>query len=83
MRLAAVEAVLPHKAQSGWTALILAAVSGHTDCARLLLDAGADKDYTHEVCGRSNASAFWGFCRMEFMSNEAWNFLFVFYLFVR
>jgi hypothetical protein len=31
-------------AQSGDTALILAACYGHTDCARLLLDAGADKD---------------------------------------
>jgi ankyrin repeat protein len=30
--------------QNGWTALINAAYSGHVDCARLLIDAGADKD---------------------------------------
>ena len=31
-------------AQRGCTALIHAAANGHADCARLLLDAGADKD---------------------------------------
>ena len=30
--------------QTGWTALICAARHGHTDCARLLLDAGTDKN---------------------------------------
>ena len=30
----------------GWTALILAAYHGHTDCARLLIDAGVDKEGT-------------------------------------
>ncbi len=37
------------RAQSGSTALILAAGSGHADCARLLLDAGADKEATDKV----------------------------------
>ena len=31
-----------NNSQSGWTALIRAAENGHADCARLLLDAGAD-----------------------------------------
>ena len=30
--------------QRGWTALIMAAKTGHTDCVRLLIDAGADKE---------------------------------------
>jgi hypothetical protein len=30
--------------QGGWTALIRAAVNGQADCARLLIDAGADKE---------------------------------------
>jgi ankyrin repeat protein len=37
----------PHaltRTQSGCTALIYAAANGHADCARLLLDAGADKN---------------------------------------
>jgi ankyrin repeat protein len=32
------------RAQYGQTALMCAAESGHADCARLLLDAGADKN---------------------------------------
>ena len=32
------------RAQDGRTALIYAAANGHADCARLLLDAGADKE---------------------------------------
>ena len=32
------------RAQNGDTALIWAAANGHADCARLLLDAGADKN---------------------------------------
>ena len=36
-----------------------AAVSGHADCVRLLLDAGADKNLTANVCfGRCCAAAF-------------------------
>ena len=31
-------------AQDGQTALMCAAMEGHADCARLLLDAGADKN---------------------------------------
>ncbi len=35
------------------TALILAAANGHAKCARLLLDAGADKDAKNNVRRRS------------------------------
>ncbi len=37
------------RAQGGYTALIYAAREGHVDCARLLLDAGADKNATNKV----------------------------------
>jgi ankyrin repeat protein len=30
--------------QAGYTALVYAAISGHTDCMRLLVEGGADKD---------------------------------------
>ncbi len=36
--------------QAGWTALLWAAENGRMDCARLLLDAGADKHATSNVC---------------------------------
>ena len=36
-------------AQIGWTALMLAAGNGRVDCARLLLDAGADKGARNNV----------------------------------
>jgi ankyrin repeat protein len=39
------------KAQNGKTALISASENGHVECARLLLDAGADKDAKTEVRG--------------------------------
>ncbi len=35
--------------QGGYTALMYAAYSGHVDCVRLLIDAGADKDATTNV----------------------------------
>ena len=35
--------------QDGWTPLILAAYKGHTECARLLLLAGADKEAKDKV----------------------------------
>ncbi len=35
--------------QNGYTALILAAMNGCAGCARLLLDAGADKEVKDEV----------------------------------
>ena len=41
------------RAQGGWTALISAAVTGYADCARLLLDAGADKNATDQVRARA------------------------------
>ena len=37
------------KSPSGRTALMRAAVGGHADCARLLIDAGADKDAKSRV----------------------------------
>ena len=36
-------------AQIGATALMNAVQKGHVDCARLLLDAGADKEATDQV----------------------------------
>ncbi len=36
-------------AQYGWTALMWAADQGHADCARLLLDAGADTETRDDV----------------------------------
>ncbi len=36
--------------QSGRTALIMAAMNGHTICVRLLIDAGADMDAKDMVC---------------------------------
>ena len=36
-------------AQLGYTALIHAAEMGHTDCVRLLLEAGANKEVTDSV----------------------------------
>ncbi len=44
-------------AQFGWTALICAGYHGRMECARLLIDAGADKNATCRVRGRSAASA--------------------------
>jgi hypothetical protein len=41
------------RSQHGHTALMYAAVSGHADCARLLIDAGADKEATSGVRRRS------------------------------
>ena len=38
---------------SGGTALIYAAHEGHADCARLLLDAGADKEAKDPVRARA------------------------------
>ena len=35
--------------QAGWTALLWAAENGRMDCARLLLDAGADKNAKSNV----------------------------------
>ncbi len=52
--------------QDGWTALIYAAVNGHADCARLLLNAGADRRVQTMVracrffaCGPSAMGANW------------------------
>jgi hypothetical protein len=38
------------KFQTGSTALHLAAASGRTDCVRLLLEVGADKEAQNKVC---------------------------------
>ena len=44
-------------AQYGNTALILASQAGHADCARLLLDAGADKEATDVVRASAGGGA--------------------------
>jgi hypothetical protein len=52
-----------HTRQRKASALMLAVAKGHTDCARLLLNAGADKEATNSVrfgrrvCGCANV--FW------------------------
>ena len=38
-----------YNSQYGWTALIWAALKSHTDCLRLLIDAGANKDARDDV----------------------------------
>jgi ankyrin repeat protein len=40
----------PTFVQSGFTALIMAVRFGRADCARLLLDSGADKNAKSNVC---------------------------------
>jgi hypothetical protein len=52
------------RAQDGWTALIYAAVNSHADCARLLLNAGADKE-AKDVVRRSRLD---GACGCERVS---------------
>ena len=37
------------RSQTGWTALMMTAEYGHADCARLLLDAGADANVVAKV----------------------------------
>ena len=37
------------KSQGGWTALLNAALHGHADCLKLLIDAGANKDAKDNV----------------------------------
>ncbi len=53
-------------AQRGNTALICAAENGHADCARLLLDAGADKNAKTNVRARAHCGgacgALWDDC---------------------
>ena len=39
--------------QTGWTPLISTAAKGHAECARLLIDAGADKEVKNNVRRRS------------------------------
>jgi hypothetical protein len=51
-------------AQSGNTALILAGYKGHADCARLLLDAGADKNAVDNVRARAGLVGRVGCCGM-------------------
>ncbi len=41
--------LLREHAQDEMTALLWAAMEGHADCVRLLLDAGADKDTKNNV----------------------------------
>ncbi len=57
-RLAGVAAALTHvlivpftfTPQRGYTGLHRAALNGHTDCLRLLMEAGANKDASDQVC---------------------------------
>ena len=48
--------------QMGYTPLMCAAREGHTDCVRLLLDAGADKEAQDYV--RASRSAAWVLLRV-------------------
>jgi hypothetical protein len=48
-----VSAVAPLYAQAGSTALIWSATYGHAECARLLMDAGANKEAKDNVRLRS------------------------------
>jgi ankyrin repeat protein len=43
------ESAESRRAQDGWTPLHYASWSGHVDCARLLLERGADKNAKNEV----------------------------------
>ena len=61
--------------QFGYTALIGAGWFGHAECARLLLDAGADKNATNQVCESVRHSAFY-VCRR-------WTFLYSLFVFAR
>ena len=56
--------ILAHlaRAQNGWTALIWTALNGKADCARLLLDAGADTNATNEA--RASAGVLHAFCKI-------------------
>ena len=74
-------------AQDGRTALLWAASEGHLDCARLLLNAGADKDIVNNVRGRSEASNDVLFClrpvcqsQVRMLGNVIFFFLSVFCL---
>ena len=44
-------------AQTGWTALICAAAYGHFECARLLLNAGADTEAKTNVRTRADVGS--------------------------
>ena len=46
--------------QDGWTALMWAAGNDHADCARLLLDAGADTNVKGGVRAPSGGGVGWG-----------------------
>ncbi len=54
--------------QDGCTALLRAAESGHADCVRLLLDAGADKNAKNRV--RVNTLSFCGDDRIFFLDRN-------------
>ena len=48
------------RAQDGSTALMCAGYSGQADCARLLLDAGADKNAKANVRASAGGGGAWG-----------------------
>jgi hypothetical protein len=50
---------IPAPSQSGDTALIRAAEGGHTDCVRLLVEAGADMNILNNVRTQSNPRCPW------------------------
>ena len=54
--------------EGGGTALICTSQNGHVDCARLLLDAGADKEATDKVRARG------GVLRMGLVTRGECNF---------
>ncbi len=51
-----------HMQLGGYTALIFAVGNGHAECARLLLDAGADASATEDVVRENGVLAVSGVC---------------------
>ncbi len=60
------------RSQSEYTALMFAAARGHADCARLLLDAGADKNAKNEVRRVGSVASAVGYSASVFRAVVIW-----------